>query len=438
MNDEGAAPVTRSSSIAHRSSLPLRGCAVTRRVVITGIGAVTPVGIGREALWQGVRQGESAVRRITRFDPSPFSSQIAAEVRDFQPLDFVDARRVRRLDRFAQFALAAARLALDDAAFAITPGQAEDTGVYVGSALGGVAYAEEQHVSFLKGGIRGVSPTLALAVFSGAGACNVAMELGVTGPASGNANSCASGAMAIGEALRAIRAGEVSAAIAGGVEAPLAPLTFGAFALIKAMSTANACPEQASRPFDAARDGFVMAEGAALLLLEEAEAAERRGAHVYAEVLGYATTNDAYHMTAPLPSGEQAARAVSRALKDAGIAPEQLEYVNAHGSATPLNDKTETLVFRKALGDAAERIPISGTKGLHGHALGASGAFEAAIVALALHHGWLPPTTNLRQRDAECDLDYITGEGRPLRPRYALSTSFGFGGTNAALVFGRA
>jgi 3-oxoacyl-[acyl-carrier-protein] synthase II len=411
---------------------------VVRRVVITGIGAVTPVGTGREGLWRGVRAGRSAVDQITRFDPSPFPSQIAAEVRDFQPLDFMDTRRVRRLDRFAQFALAAARLALADASYEITPDRTETTGVYIGSALGGVAYAEEQHASFLKGGIRGVSPALALAVFSGAGACNVAMDLGVTGPATGNANSCASGAMAIGEAFRAIRSGEITAAVAGGVEAPLAPLTFGAFALIKAMSTANACPEHASRPFDVDRDGFVMAEGSALLILEERTSAERRGAYIYGELMGYATTNDAHHMTAPLPSGEQAARAVSRALHDAGITPAEVDYINAHGSSTPLNDKTETLVFRKALGDAAERIPISGTKGLHGHALGASGAFEAAICALVLQNGWLPPTTNLINPDPECDLDYIYGDGRDIRPRYLLSTSFGFGGINAALVMGQA
>lgn len=398
---------------------------------------MTPIGTGRSGLWRGVQAGRSAVRRITRFDPAPFSSQIAAEIQDFDVLDFIDARRARRLDRFSQFALASGRLALEDAGLEITADRSETTGVYIGSALGGVAYAEEQHAGFLNGGLRGVSPTLALAVFSGAGACNVAMDLGITGPATGNANSCASGAMAIGEAFRAIRSGEVTAALAGGVEAPLAPLTFGAFALIKAMSTANNGPEQASRPFDAARDGFVMAEGAGLLVLEEWESAERRGAQVYGEILGYATTNDAYHMTAPLPSGEQAARAITRALRDACVTPEEIGYVNAHGSSTPLNDKTETLVFRKALGAAAEEVPISGTKGLHGHALGASGAFEAAICALVLKNGWLPPTTNLINPDPECDLKYITGGGRFEQPRRILSTSFGFGGINAALVMGR-
>jgi 3-oxoacyl-[acyl-carrier-protein] synthase II len=406
-------------------------------MVITGIGAVTPAGIGREELWQGVRRAQSAVGPITRFDASPFPSRIAAEVRGFDPGDFIEKRRLKRLDRFSQFALAAARLALEDGCFTISPEEREEFGVFIGSALGGVAYAEEQHASYLSNGIRGVSPALALAVYGGAGASNVAIDLGVTGPATGNANSCASGAMAIGEAMRAIRSGEVNVALAGGVEAPLAPLTFGAFALIRAMSTANDCPERASRPFDVDRDGFVMSEGAALLLLEEREHAERRGAHAYAEVLGYATTNDAYHMTAPLPTGEQAARAVQKALRDAGIAPEQVEYVNAHGSSTPLNDSTETVVLRRALGAAAERVPISGTKGLLGHALGASGAFEAAICALVVEQGWLPPTINLVNPDPACDLDFIRDQGREIAPRYVLSTSFGFGGVNAALVLGR-
>jgi len=410
---------------------------VARRVVITGIGAVTPIGIGREGLWEGVRRGCSAVGPITSFDASPFPSQIAAEIRDFHPQDFLESRRLRRLDRCAQFALASARLALEDAGLEITPERAVETGVFIGSALGGVGYAEGQHASYLAEGIRGVSPALALVVFSGAGACNVAIDLGITGPATGNANSCASGAMAIGEAFRAIRGGEVTAALAGGVEAPLAPLTFGAFALIKAMSTQNDCPERASRPFDVDRDGFVMAEGGALLVLEDWESAERRGAAIYGELLGYATTNDAHHMTAPLPSGEHAARAVTLALRDAGTEPAELEYINAHGSSTPLNDKTETLVFRRALGEAAEQIPISGTKGMHGHALGASGAFEAAICALALKRGWLPPTTNLVNPDPECDLNYIVGEGLDIRPRRLLTTSFGFGGTNAALVMGQ-
>ncbi|MGD9889846.1 MAG: beta-ketoacyl-ACP synthase II [Dehalococcoidia bacterium] len=413
------------------------GCAPRRRVVITGIGAVTPIGTGAHGVWQGVRRGVSAVRRITRFDPTPFPSRIAAEVDGFDPHDFMDARRARRLDRFSQFGLAAARLAVEDARLEIN-GARDETGVYLGSALGGVAFGEEQHANYLRGGVRAVHPLLALAVFGGAGSCNIAIELGLTGPNIANANSCASGAIAIGEAFHAIRAGRATVLVAGGVEAPLAPLTFGAFALIKAMSTANDEPERASRPFDRRRDGFVMAEGAALLLLEDYGHALRRGAAIYAEVLGYATTNDAYHMTAPQPEGEQAARAVTLALAEAGVAPHELDYINAHGSSTPLNDTTETLVFKRALGEAAGGVPISGTKGLHGHALGAAGAIEAAICALVMRHDWLPPTANLEEPDPACDLDYIRGEGRERRVHYVLSTSFGFGGINAALVLGEA
>lgn len=409
---------------------------MNRRVVITGIGAITPIGSGSEGLWQGVQRGVSAVRRLTRFDPTPFPSRIAAEVEHFDPRDFMDARRARRLDRFSQFGLAAALLAVEDARLPLN-GNRDGVGVYLGSALGGVAYAEEQHTAYLTAGVRAVSPMLALAVFGGAGSCNVAIELGLTGPNVANANSCASGAIGIGEAFRAIRLGLADVILAGGVETPLAPLTFGSFAIIKAMSTANDDPARASRPFDRGRDGFVMAEGAAVLVLEELGHARSRGATPYAEILGYATTTDAHHMTAPLPSGEQAARAVRLALEQAATAPEELGYINAHGSSTPLNDRTETLVFKRALGEAAAGVPISGTKGLHGHALGASGAIEAAICALIFRHNWLPPTANLEHPDPDCNLGYIRGEGIPCRVERVLTTSFGFGGINAALVLGR-
>ncbi len=407
-----------------------------RRVLITGVGAVTPIGHGSDGLWQGVRRGRSAVRRITRFDAAPFPSRIAAEIDGFEPRDFMDARRAKRLDRFAQLALAASLMALADAGLT-PPAAPSDAGVYLGTALGGVAFAEEQHARFLPGGLRAVSPMLALAVYGGAAAANVAIELGWTGPNVTNANSCAAGTIAIGEAFHAIRAGRAPLLLAGGAEAPLAPLTFGAFALIRALSTANDDPPRASRPFDRRRDGFVMAEGAAVLVLEEYEHAVQRGAHAYAEVLGYGTTTDAYHMTAPLPSGEQAARAIALALHDAGVHPSHLDYINAHGSATPLNDRTETLAFKRALGEAAAAVPISGTKGLHGHALGASGAIEAAICALILRHDWLPPTANLEDPDPECDLNYLRGTGLSRRVQTVLSTSFGFGGINAALVLGR-
>ena len=409
-----------------------------RRVVITGIGAVTPIGTGVEGLWEGLRARRSVVRTVTRFDPSPFRTRIAAEVPDFRPQDFLEERRVKRLDRCSQFSLAAARLAVQDAALDLAAEDRERMGVMMGSALGGVSHAEAQHALFMREGIRGVDPGLALTVFTGAASCNLAIELGLQGPNSTNGMSCASGAIALGDAFRAIRRGDADLMLAGGSEAPLAPLTFGAFAIIRAMSTRNDDPAGASRPFDAGRDGFVMAEGAAVLVLEERGRALARGARIYAELAGYGTTNDAHHMTAPRPDGTQAARAVRVALADAHVAPAEVSYVNAHGSATPLNDPTETLALRQAFGDHAPRLLLSGTKGYYGHALGASGAFEAAICALASARRWLPPTVNLAEPDPACDLRYLRGEGEAADPEHLLSTSFGFGGINAALVFRRA
>jgi 3-oxoacyl-[acyl-carrier-protein] synthase II len=407
-----------------------------RRVVVTGIGALTPVGHGRDGLWAGVLANRSAVRTIDRFDPSPFPSRIAAQIDDFDAAEHFDPRRARRLDRFSQLAVAAARMAAEDARLPLTDGGTERTGIFLGSALGGVAFGEEQHEAYVARGVRGVSPTLALAVFGGAGASNIAIDLDVRGPAVGNANSCASGAMAIGQAFHAIRAGEVDAALAGGAEAPLAPLTFGAFAMIRVLSQRNDEPETASRPFDRERDGFVMGEGAAVLALEERDAAERRGAAILSELLGYGATNDAYHMTAPRPDGSQAARAVHLALDDAALPAEAVDYVNAHGSSTQLNEPAEALAVRGALGDRARRVPVSGTKGLYGHALGASGAIEAAICLLALEHETLPGTCNLRDLDPACDLRVLT-ETERCRALTILSTSFGFGGMNAALLIGR-
>jgi 3-oxoacyl-[acyl-carrier-protein] synthase II len=303
--------------------------------------------------------------------------------------------------------------------------------------LGGVAFGEEQHQAFLTGGIRTVQPTLALSVFGGASSSNIAIEMGIQGPNLANANSCASGTIAIGEAFRVIRYGGAQIMLAGGVEAPLAPLTFGAFDLIKVLSTHNAQPEVASRPFDCRRDGFVMAEGAAVLVLEELGHALRRDAHIYAEVLGYGNTNDSFHMTAPLPSGEQAARAMRLAMAEAGLSPEDVDYVNAHASSTVLNDRTETLAIKKALGERAYDIPVSGTKGMHGHALGATGAIEAAICALVFEHDYLPSTVNLMEPDADCDLDYIPHTGRAQHIDRLLTNSFGFGGINAVLALGR-
>jgi 3-oxoacyl-[acyl-carrier-protein] synthase II len=408
-----------------------------RRVVITGIGAVTPIGTTKEGLWDGLLAERSAVRSITRFDPSIFRSHNAAEIDGFDPNDFIESKRARRLDRFGQLSVAAARQALEDGELDLTCEDRERVGAMMGTALGGVGYAEEQLAVFLQQGLRAVDATLALAVFGGAASCNIAIEFGVAGPNSTNAMSCASGAIAIGEAFRQVRDGYADVMLAGGAEAPLAPLCFGAFALIRAMSTRNDDPQHASRPFDKDRDGFVMGEGASVLLLEEYERAKSRGARIYAEVAGFGTTNDAYHMTAPRPDGSQAARAMRQALSDAHVTAEEIGYVNAHGSSTPLNDPTETLAVKQVFGDAAAGLVTSGTKGYYGHALGASGAIEAAICALAIEREWLPPTVNLTEPDPACDLNYITGEGRSMRVEHVLSNSFGFGGINASLVFRR-
>jgi len=408
-----------------------------RRVVVTGIGAITPIGLGAEGLWQGLRRGRSAVGAVTRFDPSPFRSRIAAEVADFFPTDHLEERRAKRLDRFAQFSIACARLAVADAELDLGREDRDRVGAMMGTALGGVAYGESQHRKFAEGGVRAVDPGLALTVFAGAASCNIAIELGATGPNSTNGMSCASGTIAIGDAWRAIAHDEADVMLAGGAEAPLSPLCYGAFAIIRAMSTRNDDPASASRPFDAGRDGFVMGEGAAVLVLEERGRALARGAPIYAEICGYGLTNDAHHMTAPRPDGAQAARAMRLALRQARVAPHEVGYVNAHGSSTPLNDPTETGSIKQVLGEHAYRVPVSGTKGYYGHALGASGAIEAAICALASRHGWLPPTVNLESPDPACDLDYIAGEGRAAAPEVMVSNSFGFGGINAALVFRR-
>ena len=405
-----------------------------RRVAITGLGPVTAAGIGVEGFWEGLRREASPIRSVTRFDASPFRSTNAAEVDGFEPTDYMERNRARRLDRFGHLSLASARLAVDDAH--LTPGayDPETVAVQMGSALGGVAHAEQELGNFLRGGVRAVDPRIATLVFAGAASCQVAIELGLTGPNATNAMSCASGTIAIGEAWRLISEGTVDAAVAGGVEAPLAPLSFGAFSIIRAMSTRNDDPERACRPFDAQRDGFVMGEGACVVVLEELEGARARGARIYAEILGYGVTNDAHHMTVPRPDGSQAARAIRRALSTGGLVAADIDYVNAHASSTLLNDSTETLALRTVLGERAYEIPVSGTKPYHGHALGASGAIEVAICALSMHRGWIPPTLNLERSGEGCDLDYVVGGGRDLFPRTVLTNSFGFGGINASLT----
>ena len=410
----------------------------THRVVVTGIGIVSPIGIGVAAFWEAMLAGQIGIRTITRFDATGYTSRIAAEIDAFDPTDYMTPKRVRWTDRFAQYAVAAAQGAFADAGLfangAAVNGRRDDVGVFIGSALGGVAYADEQHDVFRERGLAGVKPLLAISVFGGAATSNVALEFGLRGPTVANANSCAAGSVAIGEAFRAIQRGDIRAAVAGGAEAPLSPLCFGAFTIIGAMSKRNDDPQHSSRPFDRERDGFVMAEGAGMLVLERYEDAVSRGAQIYGEVLGFATTNDAHHMSAPRPDGESAARAMQLALDEAHIAPDELEAVSAHGSATALGDHAETLALHRVLGEAAARVPVTASKGQHGHGFGASGAWEAALSVLTLRNGVLPRVVGHIVDDPKCELDLVrsntTGAVRTM-----LSNTTGFGGINAALVF---
>jgi 3-oxoacyl-[acyl-carrier-protein] synthase II len=402
------------------------------RVVVTGIGVVTPLGIGKDLFWSNLLAGRVAVDRLNRFDTAGYRSRLAAQIDDFDPADFLSERRRRWMDRFSQFAVAAARLALDDARFA-SVGESPEIGVYIGSALGGLAYADEQHDVFRTQGLAGVRPLLAISVFGGASTCNISIEFGFTGPNVANGNSCASGVVAIGDAFRSIAHGDMRAALAGGVEAPLSPLIFGAFTVIRAMSTRNGDPQTASRPFDRERDGFVMAEGSGIMFLERLDDAVARGAHIYGEIIGFGLTNDAHHMSAPRPDGVANAAAMRRALAEAGVDPADVDLVNAHGSGTPLGDRSEALAIDSVFG---REVPVTATKGQHGHALGATGAWEAALSLLTFAHQIVPKTVNHLHDDPDCPIA-ITREPLALEPRVILSNSAGFGGINAALVFRR-
>ena len=408
-----------------------------RRVVVTGIGAITPIGHGKEGLWKGIREGRTGVVKISRFDTSQIHTKVAAQIDDFDPLNFFDAKLARRMDRFAQFGLAACDMAIQDSGLAFKANGSDDrSGVTMGTALGGISGAERQHELYVQSGLKAVEPSLALTVFGGSGSSNIAIRYGLTGPSNANSNSCASGAIAIGEAYRYIKDDYADVMIAASAEAPLYELTFSAFTLIRAMST-NADPGTACRPFDKNRDGFVMGEAAAVLVLEELGHAAKRNAHIYCEVLGYSCNNDAHHMIAPRPDAASAIRAMAASLSEARVAPADVGYINAHGSSTLLNDKTETLALKRVFGDDARRIPVSATKSMHGHALGASGAVEAAICAQVFEKDFLPPTIHYAEPDPECDLDCIPNIGRSAHVDYVLSNSFGFGGINASLVLGR-
>src|SRR4030095_13250956 len=408
-----------------------------RRVVITGLGPITCIGKGVEGFWNGIRAEKTGIRPITCFDVSSFGVRVAGEMSDWNPEEFFTPQRLKRLDRYAQFAVASAKLALDDAGIEYSKEKPQErVGVSFGTALGGVCKAEEQYVRFLKKGPRGVQPTLAVQVFGGSAHSNIAIDFGFRGVGTTNSNSCASGTVSVGEAVRYIRDNFADVIVAGGAEAPLTTITVGAFDIIKTMSR-NHDPQTASRPFDKLRDGFVMGEGAASLILEELEHANERGAKIYAEVLGYSLNNDGFHMTTPLPSGESCIRAMRDALADANVAPEQIDYVNAHASSTQLNDSAETMSINAVLGERALQIPVSGTKGYYAHPLGATGAIEAVLCALAMEKNWVPPTINYQNPDPTCDLDVVPNHGRDAELNYIMSNSFGFGGINASIVLGR-
>jgi 3-oxoacyl-[acyl-carrier-protein] synthase II len=412
---------------------------MSSRVVITGLGAITCVGHGREGLWQGILREISGIGAITRFDATDFDAKNAGEINDFHGSDHFPPHKLKRLDRYAQFALVLTKQALDDAGLNVGPENPRaDIGVSFGTALGGITTAELTHERFVREGSRAIPAALALQVFGGSAHSNIAISFGLRGYGTTNSNSCASGTVAVGEAFRVIREGRAVAMITGAAEAPLAPLTFGAFDTIKSMAKERKDPQRAVRPFDATRDGFVMSEGGGSLILESLDHARARGAHIYAEVLGYSLNNDAFHMSSSLPDGEAAIGAMEYALDEAKLKPGQIDYINAHASSTPMNDGTEAKAVTKLFGS---RPPaVSGTKAYYGHPLGASGAIEAAICCLAMQHGHIPPTLNCHEPCAEAstpgfDLVRLKGRKQPLK--YVLSNSFGFGGINASLVLGR-
>jgi len=408
-----------------------------RRVVVTGMGVITPIGMGKEPFWAGLMEARSGVGRISRFDASGFDTRIAAEVRDFDPAAFMEKKEVRRNDRFVQFAYAAARMALDDAHFTITAQNAGEVGVLIGSGIGGAETWENQHQILLERGPGRVSPFFIPMIIVNMAAGIVSILTGAKGPNSAVVTACATGGNAVGDATRIIQRGEATAMLAGGTEAAITPLSVAGFCSMKAMSTRNDEPAKASRPFDAKRDGFVMGEGAGMVLLEELEHALRREAFIYGEIVGYGMSGDAYHITQPDPEADGATRSMANALHDAVMDPAQVQYINAHGTSTPYNDRTETLAIKRVFGPHAGKVAVSSTKSMTGHLFGAAGAVELIACALVLQHQVLPPTINYEFPDPECDLDYIPNAPRPAAVDAAMSNAFGFGGHNATLIVRR-
>jgi 3-oxoacyl-[acyl-carrier-protein] synthase II len=408
-----------------------------RRVVVTGLGLVTPVGNTVEAAWGALMRGESGADYIKRFDTERFPVKFAAEVKNFDPLDFIDKREARRMGAFSHFAIAASDEAVKDSGLQIDESNDEMVGTYISSGIGDFWAIEREHEKLLHQGPDRVSPFFIVSAIVNLAAGNVSIRHGAKGPNSATATACSAGAHAIGDSFKIIQRGDADAMICGGAESAITPMSSAGFASMRALSTRNDDPKHASRPFDAERDGFVMGEGAGILILEELEFAKARGARIYAELVGYGMSGDAFHVTMPDETGSGAIRVMQRAMKDAGIAPEQIGYINAHGTSTPYNDKFETLAIKKAFGEHAYKLAVSSTKSMTGHALGAAGGIEAVISVLAIHNNTLPPTTNYTTPDPDCDLDYIPNEPRQATVEYALSNSFGFGGTNACLIFKR-
>lgn len=408
-----------------------------RRVVITGLGLLTPLGQGKDALWEGLTQPRRVIGPITRFDASGYSTRIAAEIKAFDPTQFMDRKDARRASRFIQFAIAATQLALEDAQLPITDANREQTGVLIGSGIGGIDYMDTQVRLLERHGPERVSPFLPAMMISDMASGMVSIQFGLKGPNLCAVTACSTGADAIGLATRLIQYGDAEVMLAGGSEAAIEPIGIAGFCAARAMSTRNDDPEHASRPFDAERDGFVMGEGAGVLVLESLEHAQARGVRIYAEVLGYGMTADAYHITQPDPEGDGALRAMRKALHDAGLTPTAIDYINAHGTSTRYNDAKETLAIKRLFGEDAYRVPVSSTKSVTGHLLGAAGAVEAAICVLALQHQTIPPTINYEHPDPECDLDYVPNTARPATLRTVMTNSFGFGGHNSVLVLGQ-
>jgi 3-oxoacyl-[acyl-carrier-protein] synthase II len=406
-----------------------------RRVVVTGMGLVIPTGIGVATAWKNVCEGKSGIGPLTRFDTDGFETKIAGEVKNFNPELYIDKKEIKKMDLFIHYAIAAAKEALEDAQLAITPENSEQIGVIVGTGLGGLPSIERYHKILLEKGPGRISPFFIPMLIANLASGQIAIQFGAKGPNTCVVTACATGAHCIGDAFRAIVYGDAEAMIAGGTEANITPLTIGGFNSMKALSTRNDEPQKACRPFEKNRDGFVVAEGAGIITLEELQFALKRKAKIYAELVGYGYTGDAYHITAPSPDGDGAVRCMRMAIKDAGLKPGDVDYINAHGTSTPLNDLTETIAIKTVFGDHAKKVPISGTKSMTGHLLGAAGSTEAIFTVLSIREGIMPPTINYEEADPQCDLDYVPNAARRTPVKIAMSNAFGFGGTNAALVF---